>query len=98
MTGRIDRATRSRVMAAVRSANTEPEMQLRRHLFAQGYRYRLQVKGLPRSASLKRGAQLARRLTAFFLTLCCVAIGRRGSAPSDLGRTTEVLLMSEAWL
>jgi DNA mismatch endonuclease (patch repair protein) len=38
---------RSAVMRAVKSKNTKPEIKLRKALFALGYRYRLNVKGLP---------------------------------------------------
>ena len=38
---------RSAVMRAVKSANTKPEIELRKALFALGYRYRLNVKDLP---------------------------------------------------
>ena len=37
---------RSRIMAAVRSKHTSPEMTVRRWLFARGYRYRLHRKDL----------------------------------------------------
>lgn len=40
-------ALRSRIMAAVRSRDTGPEMAVRRALHARGYRYRLHVKDLP---------------------------------------------------
>ncbi|MGX9854563.1 very short patch repair endonuclease [Limimaricola variabilis] len=43
----FDATTRSRNMAAIRSANTKPEMLLRRALHSQGYRYRLHRAGLP---------------------------------------------------
>ena len=39
--------TRSRIMAAVRSRDTGPEMVLRRALHAKGLRYRLHVRSLP---------------------------------------------------
>jgi DNA mismatch endonuclease, patch repair protein len=44
---RIDKATRSRVMAAVRSQNTKPELELRSALHKAGLRYRLHSGGLP---------------------------------------------------
>lgn len=40
-------AIRSRNMAAIRSANTKPELILRHALFARGFRYRLHDKRLP---------------------------------------------------
>jgi DNA mismatch endonuclease, patch repair protein len=38
---------RSRIMAAVRSENTQPEMAVRRLVHKMGYRYRLHARGLP---------------------------------------------------
>jgi DNA mismatch endonuclease, patch repair protein len=38
---------RSRMMAGIRAAHTNPELLLRRGLFAEGFRYRLHAKGLP---------------------------------------------------
>jgi len=43
----VDRAIRSRMMAAVRSRNTGPEIQIRQRLFRLGFRYRLHGRGLP---------------------------------------------------
>jgi DNA mismatch endonuclease (patch repair protein) len=43
----VDPATRSRIMAAVHSENTTPELAIRKLVFAMGYRYRLHVAGLP---------------------------------------------------
>lgn len=38
---------RSEIMRAVKGKDTKPEVALRKQLFALGYRYRLNVKGLP---------------------------------------------------
>lgn len=38
---------RSRCMAAVKGKDTKPEMIVRKYLFSQGLRFRLQVKNLP---------------------------------------------------
>ena len=35
------------MMAGIRGANTKPELLIRRALHARGFRYRLQVRGLP---------------------------------------------------
>ncbi|MGE8096360.1 very short patch repair endonuclease [Pseudomonas fluorescens] len=43
----VDQATRSRMMAAVRSINTRPELIVRRFLHAHGYRFRIHQKNLP---------------------------------------------------
>lgn len=47
MTDIVDKKTRSRMMAGIRGANTKPELAVRRHLFAAGFRYRLHPAGLP---------------------------------------------------
>lgn len=38
---------RSRIMAAIRSKNTKPEVMVRRYLFGRGLRYRIHAKNLP---------------------------------------------------
>lgn len=43
----VDSATRSRNMSAIRAKDTEPEMLVRRALFACGLRYRLHASELP---------------------------------------------------
>ena len=43
----VDQATRSRMMATVRSANTQPELLVRKFLHAHGYRFRLHQRALP---------------------------------------------------
>lgn len=52
MVDSIDQATRSAVMARVRSKNTRPELIVRKLVFAAGYRYRLHVRTLPGSPDL----------------------------------------------
>lgn len=42
-----DAGTRSRNMAAIRSTDTKPELQIRRAMHAAGLRFRLHVKELP---------------------------------------------------
>ena len=44
---KVDPATRSRIMASVRSKNTRPEMRVRKTAHRIGYRYRLHRKDLP---------------------------------------------------
>jgi DNA mismatch endonuclease, patch repair protein len=46
MADRVTSEQRSRIMAAVHGANTEPELYVRRQLFAAGYRFRLHAKRL----------------------------------------------------
>ena len=48
----VDRATRSRMMAGIRSRNTRPELALRRAIHARGLRYRLHDRRLPGSPDL----------------------------------------------
>lgn len=48
----VDAATRSRMMAGIRSKNTKPEMTVRKYLHANGFRYRLHVRDLPGSPDL----------------------------------------------
>lgn len=47
MADTVGKATRSRMMSAVRAKNTKPEMEIRRGLFFMGFRYRLHAKNLP---------------------------------------------------
>jgi DNA mismatch endonuclease (patch repair protein) len=47
MVDRLSVESRSRIMRAIRSQHTKPEMEVRRRIFAAGYRYRLHVKKLP---------------------------------------------------
>lgn len=52
MTDRIDAASRSRTMAAIRSQHTQPEQWVRSLLHKQGFRFRLHNKKLPGSPDL----------------------------------------------
>jgi DNA mismatch endonuclease (patch repair protein) len=52
MTDRIDKATRSRMMAAIRSFGTRPEKRVRSALHRQGFRFRLHIKQLPGTPDL----------------------------------------------
>ncbi|MDO9141825.1 MAG: DNA mismatch endonuclease Vsr [Methylobacter sp.] len=52
MTDRIDQATRSRTMAAIRNRDTKPEKWVRSALHQQGFRFRLYDKKLPGSPDL----------------------------------------------
>jgi DNA mismatch endonuclease, patch repair protein len=47
MTDTVDRETRSRMMSCVRAKNTKLELEVRRRLFAMGFRYRLHQRNLP---------------------------------------------------
>lgn len=48
----VARTVRSRMMAAVKGKNTQPELLLRRALHAMGYRYRLHCRSLPGTPDL----------------------------------------------
>lgn len=52
MVDTVDRATRSAIMAKVRSKGTRPEIAFRKALFARGLRYRLHRISLPGSPDL----------------------------------------------
>ena len=43
----VSKEIRSRMMSAVRGKNTRVELEVRRRLFAMGFRFRLHAKGLP---------------------------------------------------
>ena len=43
---------RSKIMSRIRSTNTKPELQLRKALWALGYRYRVNVRKLPGSPDI----------------------------------------------
>ena len=47
MTDRFTPAQRHLVMSHIRSRNTKPELKVRQWLWNHGYRYRLNVKGVP---------------------------------------------------
>ena len=47
MTDVVSRQTRSRMMSSVRARNTKLELEVRRRLFAMGFRYRLHQRDLP---------------------------------------------------
>lgn len=52
MTDIVGKAQRSRMMAAVRQANTDPEQRVRRCLTSLGARYSAQARGLPGTPDL----------------------------------------------
>lgn len=47
MTDIFDKQTRSKIMSTVRSKNTKLEIEIRKRLFEQGFRYRLHADELP---------------------------------------------------
>jgi DNA mismatch endonuclease (patch repair protein) len=63
---RISRAQRSKLMARVGSQDTQPEMAVRRLIFRLGYRYRVNVKGLPGTPDIV----FARRRKVIFVHGC----------------------------
>lgn len=52
MTDTVPQSQRSRIMAAVKSRDTAPEMLVRRLVHSLGYRYRLHVRSLPGTPDL----------------------------------------------
>jgi len=47
LTDVVDKKTRSRMMSGIRGKNTKPEIAVRRHLHARGFRFRLHRRDLP---------------------------------------------------
>jgi|GEM_PF-5860059 len=43
----MDKGKRSYIMSQIRKTNTKPEIQVRKFLFREGFRYRLYNKKLP---------------------------------------------------
>jgi DNA mismatch endonuclease (patch repair protein) len=66
MADRVTSEQRSRMMAAVHGANTEPELYVRRQLFSAGFRFRLHAKEL----AGKPDIVLPRFRTAVFVHGC----------------------------
>ncbi len=66
MTDRLSTEARSRIMRAIRSKDTKPEIIIRKHLFAEGYRYRIHPKQLPGKPDLAFHA----RKKAIFVNGC----------------------------
>ena len=62
----VDAATRSRMMAGIRSTNTKPELAIRKTLHAAGFRYRLH----PRDVPGKPDMAFARYRAAIFVNGC----------------------------
>ncbi|MBN2372183.1 DNA mismatch endonuclease Vsr [bacterium] len=48
----FDKATRSKIMASIKSTDTQPEIKVRKFLFSKGFRYRLHGKDLPGSPDI----------------------------------------------
>lgn len=61
-----DAQARSYNMSQIKGKNTKPEMIVRRYLFSQGFRYRLNVKKLPGSPDIV----LPKYKTAIFVNGC----------------------------
>lgn len=62
----VDQATRSSIMARVRSTDTGPEMRARRALHGAGYRFRLHRRDLPGSPDIV----MLRHRTVVFVNGC----------------------------
>lgn len=66
MTDRLTPAQRHRCMSQIRSKNTKPELLVRRWLWQHGYRYRLNVRGVPGKPDIV----MRRYRTAIFVNGC----------------------------
>lgn len=66
MADRVDKQTRRRIMAANCAKNTTSEIEVRKALFRQGFRYRLHVRELPGSPDIVMPSKRA----AIFLHGC----------------------------
>lgn len=66
MADRLTKEDRSKMMSAVKSSGTAPEILLRHALWKRGFRYRTNVRGLPGSPDLV----LPRYHTAIFVNGC----------------------------
>ena len=66
MTDRLTPAQRHLVMSHIRSRNTKPELKVRQWLWRHGYRYRLNVKGVPGKPDIV----MRRYHTAIFVNRC----------------------------
>lgn len=66
MTDRITKEQRSRNMSAIRSGDTKPEMQVRKYLHSQGFRYGLHNHKLPGSPDIV----LRKYKTVIFINGC----------------------------
>jgi len=66
MTDRLTPVQRHRVMSHIRSRNTKPEVAVRQWLWSHGYRYRLNVKGVPGKPDIV----MRRYRTAIFVNGC----------------------------
>lgn len=53
MADTVSKKRRSEIMSSVRSSNTEPELIIRKFLFNQGFRYRINDKSLPGKPDIK---------------------------------------------
>ena len=66
MTDTLTPAQRSALMSRIRGVDTKPELAVRRALHAQGYRYRIHVRGLPGRPDVV----FTKRRTAVFVHGC----------------------------
>ena len=82
MTDHVDQATRSKIMRAVQSKNTGPEMTVRRLLHGAGYRYRLHAPDLPGRPDL-----VFRQRRKVIFVHGCFWHGHRGCSKAKLPKT-----------
>ena len=88
MADHLSKEKRSKLMSQIRSVNTKPEVALRRALWRRGFRYRVNVKGLPGSPDVV----LSKHHTVVFVH-GCFWHGHKGCGIYHLPRTN-----TEFWL
>ena len=84
MTDTVDKATRSRIMAAVPTRDTSIEMKVRRALYRGGVRYRLHRRDLPGTPDL---VLIKRKLAVFVHGCFWHGHGCKKSRPPSSNRT-----------
>lgn len=85
MTDRLSSERRSRNMAAIKARDTKPEVMVRKYLWHHGFRYRVNVKGLPGRPDIVIG-----RLKVCVFVNGCFWHGHRGCRYFILPKTNKV--------
>ncbi len=79
-----DKEGRSKMMSKIRSTNTKPEIKLRKFLFSQGFRYRINDKKLPGKPDIV----LSKYKTVIFVH-GCFWHGHEGCRRSHIPKSNE---------
>jgi DNA mismatch endonuclease (patch repair protein) len=86
----VDVATRSRMMSAIRGKNTQPELALRRGLWAMGFRFRIHNRKVPGAPDISHsGLKLAVFVDGCFWHKCPQHYRRPGSRQDFWDRKIE---------